>query len=104
MVGPSSLLHVVLNKGVHESVGGQPSAGYHIDLTAIAEKSGYATIGKVVKTEQELCEAINNLIKDKSPAFIDIHIQKGTRSNLKALTNDLISLKKQFMKSWLLKK
>jgi phosphonopyruvate decarboxylase len=97
-VRPSNLLHVVLNNGVHESVGGQPSAGYHINLTAIAEKSGYATIGKAVKSEQELRFGIHFLIKSELPAFIDIHIQKGTRSNLKALTNDLISLKEQLMK------
>ena len=99
MVRPSNLLHLVLNNGVHESVGGQHSAGYHINFTAIAEKSGYVTIGKAVKTKQELCEAINYLIKLKSPAFIDIHIQKGTRSNLKALNDDLLLLKEEFMKT-----
>ncbi|WP_367362468.1 hypothetical protein [Mesotoga sp.] len=30
------LLHIVLNNGAHESVGGQPSAGQKIDLTSIA--------------------------------------------------------------------
>lgn len=36
-----NLLHVILNNGAHESVGGQPSAGHRIDFTAIAAACGY---------------------------------------------------------------
>ena len=37
-------LHIILNNGAHESVGGQPSAGYKIDFTKIAEACGYETV------------------------------------------------------------
>ncbi len=97
MSKPSNFLHVVLNNGVHESVGGQPSAGYHVNLTSIAKESGYSTIKKAVETEQELRDTISASIKSKHPAFLDIHIQEGTRSNLKVLDINLIKLKNQLM-------
>ena len=40
-VSAPNFLHVVLNNGAHESVGGQPSAGQLIDFTRIAEACGY---------------------------------------------------------------
>lgn len=75
-------MHVVLNNGAHESVGGQLSAGHKVDFTAIAEACGYATVGHAVTTEEELLEAIN-LLKDCGKAtFIDCRIHKGLNSKL----------------------
>lgn len=75
-------IHIVLNNGVHESVGGQPSAGHKIDFTKIAEACGYATIGKAVETESELIKAIEDLCNCGKAAFIDCRIHKGLNSNL----------------------
>ncbi|NLZ95172.1 MAG: phosphonopyruvate decarboxylase [Bacteroidales bacterium] len=50
----SNLLHVVLNNGVHESVGGQTSAGYAINMTMLAESLGYKTVKKPIETKDEL--------------------------------------------------
>jgi phosphonopyruvate decarboxylase len=58
LLKPENLLHVVLNNGVHESVGGQKSAGYEVELTEIAKHSGYCTIEKPVKTIKEISTAI----------------------------------------------
>ena len=56
-----NLMHVVLNNGAHESVGGQPSAGLLIDFTKIANGSGYQTVEGPVTTEQDLIKAIKTL-------------------------------------------
>jgi len=48
-----NFMHVVLNNGAHESVGGQPSAGHLVDFTKVAEACGYATVGRAVETEEE---------------------------------------------------
>ena len=56
-----NFLHIVLNNGAHESVGGQPSAGQLVDFTKIAEGSGYRTIGKPVETKEELERAIREI-------------------------------------------
>jgi len=98
VLGSSNMLHVVLNNGVHESVGGQPSAGHQINFTAIAENSGYRTVGRAVNTTAELADAVKQLL-GRGPAFIDIHIRKGIRADLPPLKVDHQDLKRQLMKN-----
>ena len=81
-VNVSNFLHVVLNNGAHESVGGQPSAGHLIDFTAIAKGCGYATTGKAVTTKEELIEAVIKLSNCGQAAFIDCRIHKGLNRKL----------------------
>ena len=81
-------MHVVLNNGAHESVGGQPSAGHKIDFTKIAEGCGYATIGKAVETEDELIAAINALKDCGKASFIDCRIHKGLSRKLPPIVFD----------------
>lgn len=78
-------LHIILNNGAHESVGGQPSAGHLIDFTKIAESCGYKTIGHPVTTREELTQAIEILAKEPFAAFIDVRIHKGMRGKLPPL-------------------
>lgn len=72
-----NLIHIVLNNGAHESVGGQPSAGQVIEFTKIASGAGYATIGREVTDENELTEALNKLSGVQAMSFIDVRIHKG---------------------------
>ena len=87
-VDAPNLLHVVLNNGAHESVGGQPSAGHLIDFTAIAEACGYATVRKPVTTEEELIRAIETLRDCGRAAFIDCRIHKGLTRKLPPIVFD----------------
>lgn len=77
-----NFMHVVLNNGAHESVGGQPSAGHKIDFTKIADACGYATVGKAVENKQELIAAIEKLKKCGKASFIDCRIHKGLNCKL----------------------
>ena len=38
---PDNLIHVVINNGAHETVGGMPTAAGRIDLTGVARACGY---------------------------------------------------------------
>ena len=78
-------MHVVLNNGAHESVGGQPSAGHNIDFTAIADACGYQTVHKPVISREELIAAIKELSCCGRASFIDIRIHKGLRGKLPPL-------------------
>lgn len=78
-------MHIVLNNGAHESVGGQPSAGHRIHFTAIADACGYQTIHEPVKNEQELLAAIKRLENCGKAAFIDVRIHKGLSGKLPPL-------------------
>lgn len=83
-----NFLHVILNNGAHESVGGQPSAGHLLDWTAIASACGYETVGKAVETKEELIEAVEKLSKCGNAAFIDCRIHKGLARKLPPIIFD----------------
>ena len=80
-----NLLHIVLNNGVHESVGGQPSAGYIVDFTAIAKACGYETVSYPVEDEESLRKAVKELVSLDKPGFIDVHIHAGLRQGMPPL-------------------
>ncbi|MBO5543121.1 MAG: phosphonopyruvate decarboxylase [Oscillospiraceae bacterium] len=83
-----NFLHVVLNNGAHESVGGQPSAGHLVNFTKIAEACGYQTVGHPVTTEAELIEAIEELRGCGKASFIDCRIHKGLSRKLPPIVFD----------------
>ena len=80
-----NLLHIVLNNGVHESVGGQPSAGRIVDFTGIAKSCGYATVDFPVEDEASLVKAVKELADTDRPGFIDVHIHAGLRPGMPPL-------------------
>jgi phosphonopyruvate decarboxylase len=75
-----NLRHIVLNNGVHDSVGGQPTLGFKIDLSAIAKACGYAQV-LVVQTVEEIKQLFAN-IPDDGPTFIEVRIRPGHREGL----------------------
>ena len=80
-----NLMHVVLNNGAHESVGGQPSAGYFVDFTCIAKGAGYTTSDSYVSLGDELADTVNRLVGEKKASFIEVRIHKGLRGDLPPL-------------------
>ena len=80
-----NFLHIVLNNGAHESVGGQPSAGYLVDFTKIAESCGYETVGKAAENKEELISAVKQLSSRKKAGFIEVKIHKGLSGKLPPL-------------------
>lgn len=83
-----NFMHIVLNNGAHESVGGQPSAGHLVDFTKIAEACGYQTVGKAVESVEELVVAINKLRGCGKASFIDCRIHKGVSRKLPPIIFD----------------
>lgn len=80
-----NMIHIVLNNGVNESVGGQPSAGYVVNLTDIASACGYETPGHAIETKEELQAIIRNHKRGEMPLFIDVHVRQGIRSDMPKL-------------------
>ena len=78
-------LHIVLDNGVHESVGGQPSVARKIDLTEIAKACGFDTVDYEVCDEATLKNAIAELRATDGPGFIDMKIHAGLRSDMPPL-------------------
>ena len=76
---PENLIHVVLNNGVHESVGGQPSALRNVDLLALARSVGYVDAARAA-TAEELVEHLAGSMG--GPRLIDVRVVPGTADGL----------------------
>lgn len=73
--------HIIINNGAHDSVGGQPTVGFNIDIPAIAQACGYTYTSRV-KTSEDLIEKLNILRVSRGPALLEVCVNKGARSNL----------------------
>jgi phosphonopyruvate decarboxylase len=81
-----NFVHIILNNGAHESVGGQPSAGHKISFAQIARGCGYRVA--TVSTAEELKDAIAELTDGKGAALVDVRIKQGMRPILPPLDID----------------
>ena len=80
-VAPSNLIHVVLNNGAHDSVGGQPTVGFETDFLAIATASGYRSARRA-ETAEEVADCFRQFEGSKGPHFMEVRIKRGARANL----------------------
>lgn len=94
-LGPKNFKHVVLNNGAHDSVGGQPTVAFQIDLPAIARACGYRD-AFVATDAAELEAALAKLAQAEGPALLEIRVKKGARKDLGRPTMSPQDLKKAF--------
>ena len=92
-----NMIHIVLNNGVNESVGGQPSAGYVVNLTEVAAACGYETSVHAITRKEELQAIIRNHRQGEMPLFIDVHVRQGIRSDMPKLNINHKAQKKALM-------
>jgi len=94
-----NMIHIVLNNGVNESVGGQPSAGFVVNLTGVAEACGYRTPGHAVETKDELKRIVSGYQIGDMPLFVDVHVRQGIRSDMPKLGIDHKAVKRELMEN-----
>ncbi|MBR2959563.1 MAG: phosphonopyruvate decarboxylase [Bacteroidales bacterium] len=76
---PGNLIHIVFNNGAHDSVGGQPTVGYEIDLVGVARAVRYRN-ATTVTDKAGLEKALADL--DCGPALLEVRVKKGNRKDL----------------------
>ncbi|HCW54687.1 MAG TPA: phosphonopyruvate decarboxylase [Clostridium sp.] len=89
--------HIVINNGAHDSVGGQETAGFKINISSIAASCGYKGIYSC-STEEELLKYIKLIDKIDGPVLLEVKVKKGARSNLGRPTRTPIENKEDFMR------
>ncbi len=94
---PKNLIHIVLNNGVNESVGGQQSAGYLVSLTEVAKACGYDTPACHVETKEDLQTSLRDLVKENKLCFIDVHVRQGIRKDMPKLSIEHQTQKERLM-------
>ncbi len=95
---PKNFLHIVINNGTHESVGGQPTVAFSIDIPSIAKANKYKYV-KRVSTPEGLKDAIAEIDDNVSPALIEVMVRTGSRDDLGRPTIKPVDNKIDFMKN-----
>ena len=93
---PANLIHVVINNGAHETVGGMPTVASTIDIVAIAKACGYPNAVSVntfedLDRELELVKIRNEL------SLIEVKCSIGAREDLGRPTTTALENMRNFM-------
>ena len=92
---PKNFCHVLLDNGVHESTGGQPTVSSTMDWESIFRASGYGDV-RCVRTKEEL-NAVD-LKGMKGPAALIVKVAPGSRKDLsRPSSQSPVDRKKEFM-------
>jgi len=95
--GATNLIHIILNNGRHDSVGGQPTCGFEIDFTTIAKGCGYPSAHSV-DNEAELTKALGISMGAQGPVLLEVKVNSGNRDNLGRPEITLEQQKRAFMR------
>jgi len=100
--GLKNFKHIVFNNGVHESVGGQPTVGFKINLADIAKANGYKA-AYMIETKEELNNIVRQIQYEDGPIFVEIKVNTQSREDLGRPTTTTMENKVDFMKNILAK-
>lgn len=93
---PGNLIHIVINNGAHETVGGMPTAAGAIDLAGVAKACGYpytACVDSFEALDMELQAAKER----KVLSFLEVKCAIGARADLGRPTTTARENKEHFM-------
>lgn len=94
---PPNYIHIVFNNGAHESVGGQPTLGFEINIPEIAKACGYRHTGSV-DSEDEIKTALKKALDFEGPTLLEIKVGINSRENLGRPKTTPVENKIAFMK------
>jgi len=93
---PENLIHVVINNGAHETVGGMPTVAANVDLVAVAKACGYpnaVSVNSFEALDSELAAA-----KERHAlSLIEVKCSIGARADLGRPTTTALENKENFM-------
>ena len=94
---PENMVHIVINNGAHETVGGMETVAKHTDLVQIAKACGYVRAVSV-DTFAALDDALQFAKERKEISFIEVKCSIGARDDLGRPTTTARENKENFMK------
>ena len=96
-VNPDNFIHIVINNGAHETVGGMPTVASNMNLVEIAKACGYSyavSVDNFDDLDSELSK-----VKDMNKlCFVEVKCSIGARDDLGRPTTTAIENKENFMK------
>ena len=96
---PKNLIHIVINNGAHESVGGMPTVAGQIDFIAIARACGYP-YAVHAETRENLERELREAKERGALSFVEVACSIDARTDLGRPTTSPIENKRAFMNLW----
>jgi phosphonopyruvate decarboxylase len=93
---PAGYFHVVFNNGVHDSVGGQPTAIDRVDVPAAARALGYRYAAGTGELDS-LAGQVAALRAHGGPSLLELRVRPGNRPDLGRPTRTPAQSKQSFM-------
>ena len=93
---PKKLVHLILDNGLHESTGGQPSQSPTVDFCAIATACGYAATARAESLPM-LERLLEHALAGEGPWLIHCPVAPGSKSGLGRPTLSPQQIKNRFM-------
>ncbi len=93
---PKNIVHVVINNGAHETVGGMPTVAGKIDLVKIAQGCGYPSAVSAESIEDLDAELDSARLRDEL-SLIEVKCSIGARADLGRPTTTARENKERFM-------
>ena len=93
---PANLVHVVINNGAHETVGGMPTVAGSVDLVGVAKACGYpyaVSVASFAELDRELEQAKSRA----TLSLIEVKCSIGARDDLGRPTTTALENKQNFM-------
>lgn len=93
---PKNFKYILINNGAHESVGGQPTVAFNLNIEQILKGFGFNKVF-IATTKEEIVLSIN-YIKENELSVLVINTKQGSRENLGRPTTTPQENKLQLMK------
>ena len=79
---PSNLIHIIINNGAHETVGGMPVCSGSLDIPSLASAAGYPVVLSA-DSEASLAIALQKALSSQDhPTLIEVRCACGSRTDL----------------------
>lgn len=95
-LAPRNYIHIVFNNGAHESVGGQPTLGFGIDIPSVAKACGYSHVWSV-SNKEDIISTLRSAQNQNGPTLIEIKVGINSREDLGRPKTSPIENKEAFM-------
>lgn len=95
-ISPKNMIHIIINNGAHETVGGMPTVASKINLVAIAKGCGYPNAVCVDNTD-DFDRELQRAKERNELSMIEVKCSIGAREDLGRPTTTAIENKVNFM-------
>ena len=93
---PRNLIHIIINNGAHESVGGMPTVLKHLDIAKAAAACGYP-YAVCVDNLEDLDRELRAAKEGNELRLIEVKSSIGAREDLGRPTTTALENKEHFM-------